>query len=211
MPGFGDRDLPLAAGSLTGVRLWHVDLPSFEVVSDGSRAEVDGLLTGIFGVTWRRRENVAVCGGGQRPPAGHADPVPAHHCGCGFWAYWTLQDALRSDYRQAQVIGIMQGYGRTRIGTRGCRCSKARVLALHVPATRPDFLMWGLQPQNVGEILGRYYGVPWYPSLKEMLAAHPPTADYLPSRLRPRQPDPPRSTGSGWWRSRWPMRYWWAR
>lgn len=182
MPGFGDRDLPLAAGSLTGVRLWHVDVSSFERVWAGPPAEVEGLLTGIFGGMWQRGENVAVCGGGRWPPAGHADRVPAHRCGCGFWAYWTLRDALHSDYRQAEVVGIMEGYGRARIGTRGCRCSRARILALHVPHVTPDFLARGHQPHNVAETLGRYYGVPWYTSLAEMLAAHPPTADYLPRR-----------------------------
>jgi hypothetical protein len=129
LPGFSDRDLPLAAGSLTGVRLWHVDLWSFEAVMDGRATEVDGLLTGVFGVTWQRGENVAVCGGGRRPGAGHAALVPAHRCGCGFWAYWTPRDALRSDYRRAEVIGIMQGYGRARIGTRGCRCSSGGSLS----------------------------------------------------------------------------------
>ncbi|HEY5984940.1 MAG TPA: hypothetical protein VIV12_00955, partial [Streptosporangiaceae bacterium] len=41
------------------------------------------------------------------------------------------------------------------------------------------------------EILGRYYGVPWYPSLEQMLAAHPPTADYLPRRRQRRAAAPP--------------------
>lgn len=182
IPGFSDRELPLAAGTLTGVRLWHVDLAVFDAVSHAVPAVADGLLTGVFGASWHRGENVAVCGGGRRPAAGHPDQVPAVHCGCGFWAYWLPRDALRSDYRRAGVIGVMQGYGRTRIGTRGCRCSKARILALHVHSAAPDLRAWDLRPQHVAEILGRYYGVPWYESLEEMLAAHPPTADYLPRR-----------------------------
>lgn len=186
--GFSDQDLPLAVGSLTGVRLWHVDVPSLEVVSHrpaavhGPVAAVTGLLTGVFGATWQRGENVAICGGGQRLPAGHRDPVPAPRCGCGFWAYWTPRDAQRSDFGRAEVIGIMQGYGRARIGTRGCRCSKARILALHVPHITGEIRAWGLQPEDVAELLAGYYQVPWYRSLEDMLAAHPPTADYLPRR-----------------------------
>jgi len=186
--GFSDQDLPLAAGSLTGVRLWQVDLPAAAAVLTGTPAPMDGLLAGVYGGTWQRGENVAVCGGGHRPPAGHCDPVPALGCGCGFWAYWAPRKARRTDYYwRADVIGIMQGYGRTRIGTRGCRCGKARILALHVTGSSPDFQAWGLHRQDVAGILGRYYGVPWYPSLPEMLAAHPPTTDYSP-RQRQRRP-----------------------
>lgn len=200
LPGFSDQDLPLAAGSLTGLRLWRVDLSSLEAVSKGTPlAGVAGPLTGVFGAAWGRGENVAVCGGGLQPAAGHPAPVPAHRCGCGFWAYWTRRDAQRSDYWRADVIGIMQGYGRTRIGTRGCRCSKARILAVHVPQVAGEIRAWGLQPQRVAEILGDYYGVPWFQSLEEMLAAHPPTADYLPRRrqhlaaAQQRQPGAPAS------------------
>jgi hypothetical protein len=189
LPGFGDQDLPLAAGSLTGVRLWHVDLASFEAVAAGTPEAVDGLLTGVFGATWRAGENVATCGGGRRPAAGHVTPVPAPRCGCGFWAYWTARDALRSDYRRAAVIGIMQGYGRCRIGTRGCRCSKARIVAVHVRRVPQDLMAWdtpspGILPE-IAETLGRFYGVPCYASLEEMLAAHPPTTSYLPRRQQP--------------------------
>ena len=185
LPGFSDQDLPLAAGSLTGVRLWRIDLPAFDAVSHGTPADVAGLLAGVFGGIWQRGENVAVCGGGQRPPAGHPAPVPAFRCGCGFWAYWTIRDAQRSDYRQAEVIGIMQGYGRTRIGTRGCRCSKARIVALHVPRVIGELREGDLQPQDIVQTVAGYYGVPWYGSLEEMLTRHPPTADYLPPRRRP--------------------------
>jgi hypothetical protein len=202
LPGFSDQNLPLAAGSLTGVRLWHVAVASFEAMSNGTLAEPAGLLTGVFGGAWRPGENVAVCGGGHRLPAGHADPVPAYRCGCGFWAYWTCRDALRSDYRRAEVMGIMEGYGRSRIGTRGCRCSKARIVALHVrrvPRELPDA---GLEAEDVAEALGRYYGVPWYRSVEEMLAAHPPTASYLPPRRQylaaAAQPSPAAAAPVSW-------------
>ena len=183
LPGFSGRDLPLAVGSVTGVRLWHVDMLSAEAVLNGTPERVDGLLTGVFGGVWRRGENVAVCGDGQEsPPCGL---VPGPECGCGFWAYWALRYAWRCDYYwRGEVVGIIQGYGRTRIGTRGCRCGKARILGLHVRPPDPGREPWALRPDDVAEALGNYYGVPCYPSLAEMLAAHPLTADYLPRRQR---------------------------
>ncbi len=185
IPGFSGRDLPLAAGSVTAVRLWRVDMASAEAVMNGTAVQVQGLLTGVFGGVWRPGENLAVCGGGQESPPCHPDLVPAPGCGCGFWAYWALRYAWRCDYYwRGEVIGVMQGYGRTRIGTRGCRCGKARILGLHVRPARPDRQPQGLPPHGVSEVLGSYYGVPCYPSLAEMLAAHPLTADYLPRRHR---------------------------
>jgi hypothetical protein len=183
IPGFGGRSLPLAAGSVTGVRLWHVDMTSAEAVVNGTPVPVEGLLTGVFGGVWRRGENVAACGGGQGPPPCDRDLVPAPGCGCGFWAYWALRYAWRCDYYwRGEVIGVIQGYGRTRIGTRGCRCAKARILGLHVRPAGPDCQPRGLRHQDLAEVLGSYYGVPCYPSLADMVAAHPLTADYLPRR-----------------------------
>jgi len=181
IPGFSGRDLPLAVGSVTGVRLWHVDMTSAEAMVSGAAVPVAGLLTGVFGGVWRRGENVAVCGDGQEsPPCGL---VPGPECGCGFWAYWALRYAWRCDYYwRGEVVGIIQGYGRTRIGTRGCRCGKARILGLHVRPPDPGREPWALRPDDVAEALGNYYGVPCYPSLAEMLAAHPLTVDYLPRR-----------------------------
>jgi len=185
IPGFSGRDLPLAAGSVTAVRLWHVDMASAEAAVNGAPVRAEGLLTGVFGGVWRRGENVAVCGGGPGSPPCHRDLVPAPGCGCGFWAYWALRYAWRCDYYwRGEVIGIIQGYGRTRIGTRGCRCSKARILALHVRPADPDDQPASLGYRDVAEVLGSYYEVPCYPSLTEMLAAHPLTADYLPRRYR---------------------------
>jgi hypothetical protein len=186
IPGFSGRDLPLAAGSVTGVRLWHVDMTSAQAVMNGAHGPVEGLLTGVFGGVWRRGENVAACGGGgQGSLPCHRDLVPAPGCGCGFWAYWALRYAWRCDYYwRGEVIGVIQGYGRTRIGTRGCRCGKARILGLHVRPAGPDGQPPGLRYREVAEVLGSYYGVPCYPSLAEMLAACPLTADYLPRRRR---------------------------
>lgn len=185
IPGFSGHDLPLAAGSVTGVRLWHVDLASAEAAMNGTPVPAEGLLAGVFGGVWRSGENVAVCGGGQGHPPCDRDLVPAPGCGCGFWAYWALRYAWRCDYYwQAEVIGVIQGYGRTRIGTRGCRCGKARILGLHVRPDGADRQPQRLHHHDLAEVLRSYYHVPCYPSLAQMLAAHPLTADYLPRRHR---------------------------
>ena len=195
IPGFSVRDLPLAAGSVTGVRLWHVDMASAEAVANGMPGPVGGLLTGVFGGVWRPGENVAVCVGGEGASPCPGDLVPTPECACGFWAYWALRYAWRCDYYwKGQVVGVIQGYGRARIGTRGCRCSKARIVGLHVRPAAPDSqpkgakgpdgleVPEGLSRHDLAEVLESYYGVPCYPSLAELLAAHPLTADYLPRR-----------------------------
>jgi hypothetical protein len=186
IPGFGGRDLPLAAGSVTGVRLWRVDMASAEAIADGAPRPAAGLLAGVFGGVWRRGENVAVCGGGAHggPPC-PGDLVPAPECGCGFWAYWALRYAWRCDYYwRAEVIGIIQGYGRTRIGTRGCRCGKARIVGLYLRPADPAQPPRRLGHRDLAGVLSGCYGVPCYPSLADMLAAHPLTVDYLPRRRR---------------------------
>jgi hypothetical protein len=55
---------------------------------------------------------------------------------------------------------------------------------LYVRPAGPDDEPAGLDHRDVAEVLGSYYGVPCYPSLAEMLAGHPLTADYLPRRKR---------------------------
>jgi hypothetical protein len=185
IPGFSGRDLPLAAGAVTGVRLWRVDRTAAGAAMSGAAVPGEGLLTGVFGGVWRHGENVAACGGGPAPPCPD-DLVPAPGCGCGFWAYWAPRYAWRCDYYwRAEVIGAIQGYGRTRIGTRGCRCAKARILGLHVrppdPGRPPSD---GPSHHDLTGILASYYGVPCYPSLAQLLAARPLTADYLPRRHR---------------------------
>lgn len=46
-------------------------------------------------------------------------------CQCGFWAY-----DEHSFSEHGEVVGIVEGYGKTTIGTRGFRCEKARIVAL---------------------------------------------------------------------------------
>ena len=69
VPGFSGRDLPLAAGSVAAVRLWHVDMTSAEALVNGTAVPVPGLLTGVFGGVWQPGENVAASRRRPRDPA----------------------------------------------------------------------------------------------------------------------------------------------
>jgi len=49
---------------------------------------------------------------------------------CGFWAYWKF-DPHEFHLGEKPVVGIVEGYGKTIRGSRGFRCAKARIVALH--------------------------------------------------------------------------------
>lgn len=46
-------------------------------------------------------------------------------CECGFWAY--DEAGFKAHGR---VVGVIEGYGKTTVGTKGFRCEKARIVAL---------------------------------------------------------------------------------
>lgn len=57
--------------------------------------------------------------------------VPVEKCGCGFWAF------TDHDYKYGaseDVAGVVEGHGRTLIGTKGFRVEKAEIVALRVPS-----------------------------------------------------------------------------
>lgn len=138
---------PFVAGSLIGFRTW------------GHHGEFeDGRLRGLFyNYFWRDGVNVADCG--RRPVlrAGcmerHAGMSHSHDCWivpecdgpsssctCGFWAYcnggneYYHTATTSSGTCDAHVAGIIEGFGKCVIGTRGFRCEKAIIRALVLPA-----------------------------------------------------------------------------
>lgn len=121
LQGFDGADTPLALGSVAGVRWWNLSAPSVAFF----RQDEMPALCGVQG-TWRMGENIARCG-----RTGHL--VPDEDCGCGFWAYWTLEAAANPHGFLLPVLGVIEGYGRTMLGERGFRCAKARIVALHFP------------------------------------------------------------------------------
>lgn len=98
---------------------------------------------------------------GPRYCRGIAHPM----CSCGFYAY---HDG--SVYPTGQVTGVIEGYGKTTVGTKGFRCEKARIVALALAPRRKatwfDWLENGaaiLSGASAGHWFGRgVEGGPWW-------------------------------------------------
>jgi hypothetical protein len=139
MSEFAGEDFEFAVGSIKGMRSWKLDY--------------QGRLIGVtHPAIWKPGENVSTCraerqvvpgcqcmkcGDRQAQALGIYEVTPhkvdlrKRHtfdadCGCGFWAY----DEFNFKEHGA-VVGIIAGYGKATIGTKGFRCEKATVLALH--------------------------------------------------------------------------------
>ena len=136
MSGFseaGEEDF--AAGTVTGYRWWTLTAP--DLTRNPLDAEQDWrprLLRGQR-AEWQPGVNEAACLAGLAGPRAHEDPLPSAGCGCGFWAYWSLAQHNMARPGELLVAGVIEGWGRTRIGERGFRCATARILALCLPFT----------------------------------------------------------------------------
>lgn len=150
MSDFQGEDYDFAIGSIKGLRSWSIDdkgrlrgvthpaiwkpgenvaeckseskryCPSFY---DWMRKEL-GRPVGVPAPMTSRPEPCGAegCNGELHPEATHSfDP----NCQCGFWAYDEVGFQEHGD-----AVGVIEGYGRTTIGTKGFRCEKARVVAL---------------------------------------------------------------------------------
>lgn len=115
----------------------------------------------------------------KRPDNPHPVPGPNGQCGCGFWAYWTPQHANSVFSPSRPVMGLVEGYGKTRIGDRGFRAEKARIIAVCVMFDweGDDGQLRSLTEMRIEH---RYPSVKVYDTLDCMIALHPPTTDYLP-------------------------------
>lgn len=85
----------------------------------------DTLLAQHVGTPWQVGENVAACLNGS------SHRCPAESCGCGFWAYNGLGQLARERHCGGHyALGLVKGYGRVLIGTKGFRCEKAALVGL---------------------------------------------------------------------------------
>jgi len=116
-------------------------------------------LEKLIGVPAPRRTD---CTFSYGPP----EPDPTHSmsdCRCGFYGYY---EGSNDFYEPGMVSGVVEGYGETLIGTRGFRCSKARIVALHIPVQVPV-------PQ--ADLIRRnYQNVPFFPTFESMISEFPP-------------------------------------
>ena len=122
-PEFSRDTVPLIAGVVRGFRAWKVN--------------PGGGLRGTFKeYEWTAGLNVAECLTEKQSPFPHQ--MAGLKCNCGFWAYY---DTQRNPYyvtaagwsplgRVTHVLGLVEGWGRVTSGSRGFRCSKARIIAL---------------------------------------------------------------------------------
>lgn len=146
--GAGSPDL--AVGEVYGLR-------SFLISKDGAL-----LPLSPFGndAPWESGTNTATCSiGGQHQ-------VPEEKCTCGFYFYnderW-IEKELSQNF--AQVRAVVACSGRIRVGDRGFRAQRGRIVALWVSQHVPD--------EVVNAILGRYPEAVLHRSLRRMKSDFP--------------------------------------
>lgn len=147
----------LFPGSVFGLRSWAL-------LRQGPKME----LRGNYGQTWHTGTNTAICIGRYRSHP--ANVVPKKGCSCGFYMYWGLEQ-LHDAAADKRVYGVVEGWGRTIIGTKGFRCQYAHIRALCVPGAA-----WITRRR-----LGKQWAVPVYASVPAMIASHSLTTEYLQS------------------------------
>jgi len=98
---------------------------------------------------------------------GNAFPGEGHlrGCQCGFYAYFEGSNdyhapVWHTDGYHGPVGGMVEGYGQTLIGSRGFRCSKARIVALLFV---PDI------PAGVRDAIEELYRMPVFESFDRMV------------------------------------------
>lgn len=201
MPGEFGYDL--AIGEVRGTRAWQLMRNKLAGVS---HAQV-----------WVPGENRAEC---RRTQAVRAQmtismPMPTTaylpnpcsgmepRCACGFYAYLRgVNDYLSESLPTpggGQIGGVIRGWGKTVVGTRGFRTERAEILALYVPlrswqvvpaerrfydagwTSRTIREMWEFRETPPGQVadlverLGSTYDVPVFTSWDVLLREFPPT------------------------------------
>lgn len=203
MTGAEFSDRPLVAGSVIGLR-------AFATLPDGT------LVSPVFrSYQWTEGENVASCEPDSLAPSafrlaatfarilGIAAPeheLLALRCGCGFYGYTDgSNDMMRTGFWMYPVAGLIEGYGRCVVGSRGFRAEKARLVALiadqpgaqyrprlyegravltlvRTPNGVRQINAFTPGPPDWSAIRSRYPDVPVYPTTTAALAAHPFTS-----------------------------------
>jgi hypothetical protein len=139
------------AGSVFGIRQWAVMSLDLD----------DAVLFGNNDVPWVGRAMTASCVGGRlRKP----HTAPEERCTCGIYG-WYAPTAFPQPY-SGSVVGVIEGTGRTLMGSKGFRCEHARIMAFTVIASPRE--QWGC-------LRDRYPGVPVFDSTDKMLAEFPLT------------------------------------
>jgi hypothetical protein len=196
------QDFDLAIGTVTGYRWWRLPAPDFsQDPLDADQHWPADRLTGQCGWVYPAGVSEAICLNQQshNVPTDY-DPHTGLVCGCGFWAYWQPQD-YHVQRGGLPIFGVIEGFGRTLIGTAGFRSQKARVVAL-IPSLRlvPESTYSGWYDPLAGRpgdqiddarietwmavletrLEQLYPGVRVFSTLSALRAAYPPTPGYTP-------------------------------
>lgn len=138
----------------------------------------------------------------------HTNPRQYADCSCGFYAYFGFRTYLDN----SGISGVVEGYGRTVIGTSGFRASLARIVALAMPRVTPlgggcpcplCAIRERVAPEVIRASLGRY-GVPVFDTGDAMLREFP--TDDPPPQPSADDPGEEESTSPAAWTPRyWPL------
>ncbi len=155
---FGHKDIDIAPGTVSGIRGWWL-------VQYGFSFNLG--LRGNYGYTWHHGINTAVCRNSLQDIWPHT--APHLDCRCGFYAYWGCRDET-----SLPVKGVVEGWGKTCIGTNGFRCQFVQIKALCVDSYIAPY---GLGALRLKKNLEKQWNVPVFKSVPEMLEHHPVTRD----------------------------------
>ncbi|MQA75978.1 MAG: hypothetical protein GEU88_16870 [Solirubrobacterales bacterium] len=142
----GDRDVPLIAGRIHGIRVWRLDW-----------AGGDARLRGFNACAWESdgRATVAECAGRWHAGNPHAAPDP--QCACGLYATHphSAEVALalldeEEPPRLSSIAGVVEAWGRVELHEDGFRAQYARPVAFVLvgAAAGSDF---GLMVGRIGD------------------------------------------------------------
>lgn len=115
-------------------------------------------------------------GGGQVArelnPCSGMDP----QCGCGFYGYQHGSNDYYSPGTggKGPVGGVIRGYGKVILGTRGFRAEKVEILALYIDAEKLQMADHKLDDGLIRARLAHNYGVPIFEDYQQLLTEFPP-------------------------------------
>ncbi|MGN7978247.1 hypothetical protein ACTJJ4_11800 [Microbacterium sp. 22195] len=170
------QEVGFAVGVVRGVRAFNVDklgrlrgvtFPQVWMPGE-NQAECKRNERDIYQITYRAVLNLSQ--GGYATPIREPEPEPTkphamNSCNHGFYAYY---DGSNDYHDPDRVNAVIEGYGETVIGSRGFRCMKARIIAMHIPDTMTEF--------KARMVARNYPDVAVLESFEQMVAEFPPDA-----------------------------------
>lgn len=179
MRGFseqGPQDWDFAMGSVTGYRWWYWHVPpklaGYRDEEWPNGPDSYSYLIGAYKGEWEPGRIEAKCKASGYTYSHEEHTVPANKCGCGFWAYWDqglkAEEVLYGLVKQPNIVreyylnkapmvkvpvlGVVEGSGRTIIGTKGFRSQYAKIKALCIPEEGKEVLRYDVKTSTVARM-----------------------------------------------------------